>query len=441
VSNSIFEVNGKAYDSRSVALLGNATRTQPAMTVYPRPVRPSHQSSGVSMDGMVGPAQSKTAPRHVSAHQPQPTKTLMRQAVKAPQPGSLSAHRPLTVIAPPAAVAQRQLPQHPPVHQAAAPVTIAPKLSSSTIDPVRAQRARMAGRSTNVAHFRSGPQHAVPLQPQQQQVAHMPVVQPQAAQPQPHQPVAIAQHQPQQIHVQHPHPQAQAHTQSQPQPQQMQQQSMRSIAAARRPYAQPMQAVAQAQARPATHNEQQEEQDLFAQALAQAKSHEEPAHKESINKSVRRKGSKTRRIALIAGSLSLFVALSGFVAFQNRQQIQLQMASAKAGFAASTPLYMPQGYSLGNLSYASGSVATTFTNNGKPTFSITQKKSNWNSQTLLDNFVATSGDDYKGYQSNGRTVYIYGAGKATWVNGGIWYQIKGADKLSDEQLVKIATSM
>lgn len=424
MSNSIYEVNGKAYDSRSGALPGNTARTQPAMTVYPRPASPTRQAGG-SVDGMVSPAQrhtgqAKTAPHHVKAHQTQPTKTLMRQAVARPHPSSLhgGAHK----AAPASLHPQAPIQPHTPVS-----VNVAPKLSSTVIDPVRAQRARFAGRSNNVAHFRPAPQ---PSQAQAQQLASQPA-------PQPVQPAAVAA--PVQVRTQ-PHPVQPAHHPvaahpTQPQPQQPQQQSMRPIAAARRPYAQPAAPAA------ASRREQDEEQDLFAQALAQAKSHEEPEQRESAKKAVRRKGSKARRFAIASASLAVFVALSGFVAFQNRSQIQLQMASAKAGFAASTPLFMPPGYKLDSMTYATGSVATSYNSSGKAPFSITQKKSNWNSQTLLDNFVATSGDDYKGFQSNGRTVYIYGKGNATWVNGGIWYQIKGADKLSDEQLVKIATSM
>jgi len=424
-------VNGKEYDARSGALLGNASRTQPAKTIHPRTANPVHRAVGGSVDGMVNAVRQsaprqKTTPHHVNAHQLQPTKTLMRRAVTPPQPGALHpvSHKPVSKPISPVALQ--------PQAAAAVAVSVTPKLSSTSINPFRAQRATVANRSHNVAHFRSAPQAPTP---------HQVAVQPAIAQPIAQQPTPKPQLQPtytQPVQQLRPQPQVK------PQPvapvaiqaQQPRQQSMRPIAAARRPYAQPA-----APAAASNHNDQQEEQDLFAQALAQAKSHEQPEHRESAKKAVRRKGSKTRRFAIAGASLAVFVALSGFVAFQNRDQIQLQMASAKAGFAASTPLFMPPGYALDNMTYATGSVATSYNSAGKAPFSITQKKSNWNSQTLLDNFVATSGDDYRGFQSNGRTIYIYGKGNATWVNGGIWYQIKGADKLSDEQLVKIATSM
>lgn len=370
--NSIFELNGKAYDARSGALLGNAPRVPHTATVQHMPLRSAPSRHTASMDGMVAsPKLRLHTPKHVSAHQPQPTKTLMRQAVTPPHPGKLNiARQPASNVRPQAAVAP----------QAPAMAATVPKLSSAAIDPMRAHRARVVNRSQAVNHFRPAPtQH-------------------QAAQPLPQPEPTPAPLQPSQ----------QLHTPT--------------------------------RAQVASYDEQLE-QDLFEQALAEATSHEEPAPAESLSQSVKRKGSRSRRILAVVASLGVFVVLCGFVAYQNRQQIQLQMASAKAGFAASTPLYMPQGYTAGKMKYVSGSVATSFQANGKKPFIIIQKKSNWDSQTLLDSFVAVSNQDYRGFQSNGRTVYVIGKGQATWVNGGIWYQIKDANNLNDEQLVKIATSM
>lgn len=183
------------------------------------------------------------------------------------------------------------------------------------------------------------------------------------------------------------------------------------------------------------------EQDLFSQALARATSHEQPAPRESAAKAIKRKSKKHRQALGIVASLSVFLMLFGFIAYQNRDNIQLQIASARAGFSASTPLYKPDGYVLGKTTYGPGAVAVQYQHPNNQSFTLSQKKSNWDSQTLLENFVATSDEPYQGYQSNGRTVYVYGEGKATWVNGGIWYQIQGANELSDEQLVKIAASM
>lgn len=399
--NSIFELNGKAYDARSGAFLGAAARIPHTATVQAMPVKTVSHPPGVSIDGMRIPSQAKAHhASHVKAHQPQHTRTLMRHAVKPPHPGKLKSDPSATTGLHSQGALQ---------HKAAHTVVVTPKLSSTTIDPLRAHRARYANRSRSVEHFRPAAQ---------QSPGNIALVQPSL---QPAQPVK-----------------AQLATVSNPQPQLHHQQSSRHIAATRRPYDRSIQTPTPSQYE---EYDEQLEQDLFNQALAQATSHEQPAVDEPTIGAVRRKGSKARRVLAVATSLAVFVALCGLVAFQNRGQIQLQMASAKAGFAASMPLYMPQDYKVGEMSYVNGTVATNFEAKDKQPFVIVQKKSNWDSQTLLDNFVAVSNQDYRGFQSNGRTVYVIGKTSATWVNGGIWYQIKEASGFSDEQLVKIAASM
>lgn len=356
------------------------------------------------MDGIVTSSGQKPhhTASHVKAHRQQPTKTLMRHAVKPPHPGKL------------ASIASATNGAH--AHGALQPkathtATVAPKLSSAVINPQRAHRARYANRSQSVEHFRPA------VQPTQHSaLASAPVT---------------SSIQPAQPYTPQLAPISSLHLQSQ-----SRQQSSRPLAAARRPYRQP------ALAAPSQYDsDEQHEQDLFDQALAQAVSHEQPAVQEPVLRAARRKGSRARRVLALTASFAVFVALCGLVAFQQRHQIQLQMASAKAGFAASTPLYIPQDYKAGKMTYVNGTVATLFEAKDKQTFVIVQKKSNWDSQTLLDNFVAVSNQDYRGFQSNGRTVYVIGKSSATWVNGGIWYQIKEANNLDDEQLVKIAASM
>jgi hypothetical protein len=182
--------------------------------------------------------------------------------------------------------------------------------------------------------------------------------------------------------------------------------------------------------------------DIFAQALAHATSHQERSPKESKMNTAKRSGKRHRKVLGFAAGAAAFVLMCGFVAYQNKANIQLQLASAKAGFSASVPLYKPAGYTMNKLNYSTGAVAMAFQDNStNSAFNVTQKKSNWDSQTLLENFVATSNQPYQGYESAGRTIYVYGQGKATWVNGGIWYQIDGANNLSNEQIVKVAASM
>lgn len=406
--NRIFELNGKAYDALTGAMLGDAKRvanTAQANHVRHMDLKPVPR--GHSVDGIVAISSTKrrqaTTPQHVTAHQPQPAKTLMRRAVKPPlhskAVSGLQAQAALSPVKTKAAVN--------------------PKLSSDIVDPMRAHRANGVGRSQAVQHFTaakpaivSAPKPAIPAAPAVQ-TSDIKLI----------------------------HPPAKA---APVRPGQAANRRARSYATAlpsrRRAAAAPVVAASTYQQPVAAPQDNYDDDyDLFADALAHATSHEQTTPPGiPLSKSSRK---KRRQILSIAGSVAVFLLLVGFIAFQNKENIELQMASAKAGFSASAPLYKPAGYDLEKLSYASGSVASLYRSANKQTFTVLQKKSNWDSQTLLENFVATSNEDYQGYQSNGRTVYVYGDGNATWVNGGIWYQIKDTGDLPNEQLVKIAASM
>ena len=99
-------------------------------------------------------------------------------------------------------------------------------------------------------------------------------------------------------------------------------------------------------------------------------------------------------------------------------------------------------FSRGILKYAPGEVTLSFhSNTDDRHFSVIQRASNWDSQTLRDDFVANSGHAYHTLQAGGRTIYAFSQGNATWVNGGIWYQIIDNADLSTSQLLNLATSM
>lgn len=408
MSRKTFELNGKAYDALTGALLGDAPRasnaiaanSNPATTVAPgaQPIAEPALRHGVSVDGMVATkvATPHRTQQHVNARQPQPTKTLMRRGLKTPSLSAAAAPKPAlhgaTSLQP---------------KSVAAPAVVT-KLSSDVIDPRRARVAGSTGRHQAVRRFK-------PAAP----AANKPVQWGSALAP------AAAQIRPTSVHAA-PAVQPPAGRQT-----------SQFAAPTRRPATQ-MAAPAASLPAVSTNQDDEYEQDLFSQAIAHATSHQEPAP-EGIKLPGRAK--KRAQVFGIVASLAVFLLLIGFVAFQKQDDIKLQLASAKAGFSASAPLYKPDGYNLSDMKYASGSVASLYQRSQNQNFTITQKKSNWDSQTLLENFVATSNQDYQGFQANGRTVYVYGGNNATWVNGGIWYQIKATSGLSSEQLVRIAASM
>lgn len=180
--------------------------------------------------------------------------------------------------------------------------------------------------------------------------------------------------------------------------------------------------------------------DIFEQAIAYAKSHEQPSPKAAGHQKAKRSHRRQKKIAGVFASIAMLAALSGFIFWQNRADIELQLASARSGVPASMPAYKPTGYAVKGMTYSPGTVTIGFRSSAN-SFNVVQKTSNWDSETLLQNYVATSGQAYNAYSAAGRTVYVYGNDNATWVNGGIWYQINDQGQLSKDQLVNLATSM
>lgn len=184
--------------------------------------------------------------------------------------------------------------------------------------------------------------------------------------------------------------------------------------------------------------------DLLSNALDNAKSHEQapPKRVGRLHKLAKKNGSKSKFINVTAMLLSALIII-GFIAYQNVPNISIRLASAKTGVHASLPDYKPAGFTLGrSVQTSPGQVVISFRSNSDDrNFSIAQSTSNWNSDSLRDNFVASSGEQYQRITTtNGKTVYVYGDSNATWVDGGIWYKIEGNSALSSSQLLKIASS-
>jgi hypothetical protein len=177
--------------------------------------------------------------------------------------------------------------------------------------------------------------------------------------------------------------------------------------------------------------------DIFERALSQATAHQEPPFKPISH----RKFSKR-----IAGTLAVGVSLllvGGFLTYRNVPNIDLHLASARAGFTASLPGYQPAGFSLGPFTSAQGEVDVHFkSNSDQRAFTVTEKDSNWDSATLRDSYVITkAGQNYETINAGDSTIYVYGQNNATWVSGGVWYTIQTNGALSTQQLIQIANSL
>ncbi|MEK7594022.1 MAG: hypothetical protein AAB436_00060 [Patescibacteria group bacterium] len=327
-TNNIIEINGKRYDATTGNLLD-----APAKTTKPSPSRRS-------VDGV---KHSSRKPAHAKVHQPAPSQTLMRHAVKKPsQTAKTSKLR---------AQGHTESPAKLPV----AEITISKSIDR--LDTKRLQHAKKVHKSQLISRFgatvSTKPFVEVADKPADEPIAH----------------------------------------------------------------------------------KKSAQDELLERALENATGHEQKHKKQP-------KHSRAKRTAGIAGAMVLAIGVLGIVTTQNLPNARLQMASAKAGFDAALPEYRPAGYSMGKVNYSDGVVATQFNSNSdQRNYTITQKQTSWDSQALRDSFVAPADANYQTAEANGRTVYIYGEHNATWVNGGIWYQIQSNGSLSDRQLVDLASSL
>lgn len=181
----------------------------------------------------------------------------------------------------------------------------------------------------------------------------------------------------------------------------------------------------------------------FTNALQKANTHQNAKlAKPKLRARTAKKLGTTSRLITI-GSISLAVVLlAGFVAYQNVPNFAMRTAATRAGFSATLPGYTPSGFAMdGAIKASPGQVTVSFRSNSDDrSYQVDQKPSNWTSQSLLTNHVAVNNQAYQTYEEKGKTIYIYNGSDATWVNGGVWYQVNGQSSLNTDQLLQIANS-
>jgi hypothetical protein len=151
---------------------------------------------------------------------------------------------------------------------------------------------------------------------------------------------------------------------------------------------------------------------------------------------------RQRVVGIISATFAL-VLLGGYFTYLNMPALSVRVAAAQAGINANYPEYRPDGYSLaGPVAFSDGRVSMNFkANGGSHRFTVSQSKSGWNNEAVLDNYITPrAGSSYIPYTERGLTIYTYND-NAAWVNGGILYTIEGNAPLSSEQIRRIATSL
>lgn len=150
---------------------------------------------------------------------------------------------------------------------------------------------------------------------------------------------------------------------------------------------------------------------------------------------------RTYATGIVTAGLAALL-FGSFFAYQHVPQVALQVAERQAGIEGKLPQTL-SGYSMKKpIQYSNGQITISFASNSdNRSYTVAERTSNWNSEALRINFVATKSVDYESMLDRGRTIFFYGGNNATWVDGGIWYEVEGNESMSKSQLLQIIASL
>ncbi|MBO7132056.1 hypothetical protein J6V85_02215 [Candidatus Saccharibacteria bacterium] len=156
---------------------------------------------------------------------------------------------------------------------------------------------------------------------------------------------------------------------------------------------------------------------------------------------------KTERMRFGFGRVMLALtcaaaAVFAIVYFVSLNMPDVQFRATAVQLNATYPNYLPRNYSPTEIASENNMTTLSFENHTtKERFSITEERSSWDSNSLLNNYVKKEyGENYTTVREQGLTIYI-GDNKATWVNGGVVYKLKiQKGSLTKKQISSIAVS-
>lgn len=183
---------------------------------------------------------------------------------------------------------------------------------------------------------------------------------------------------------------------------------------------------------------------VFSHRIIDANTHSSPKlKKEKLHKRIANKIRVNPKFISVGAACLAIMFLVSFLVYQNIPSVAMRVAANKAGFNGHLPNNIPSGFAFtGPINASRGSIVINYKSNSDDRkFYITQKSSDWSSESLLTNYLMTSNLRYQTYHDKGLTVFIYGGGNATWVDKGIWYQLAGKGSLSSDQILALAGSM
>jgi len=102
----------------------------------------------------------------------------------------------------------------------------------------------------------------------------------------------------------------------------------------------------------------------------------------------------------MVAAVAVVTVMAGYIWQNNYPKMSIKTASSKAGIEANLPSYVPSNYKSRHISRICPREVTLSFNasNHDPGFQISQRHTDWDSGSLLDNFVAKASSHYQAVQ-------------------------------------------
>lgn len=140
-------------------------------------------------------------------------------------------------------------------------------------------------------------------------------------------------------------------------------------------------------------------------------------------------------------SVIALVLLGAYLWQVNYPNFALRLAAMRAGVTSGMPGYVPTGWSEAKeVKTSQGTLSYSITK-GDEKLTITEAKTSWDSQAVLEQHVLKDSTDYLALQAQGLTIYMYGKNQAAWVNHGSFYTMTGENQINQDDMIRIATSL
>ncbi len=145
-------------------------------------------------------------------------------------------------------------------------------------------------------------------------------------------------------------------------------------------------------------------------------------------------------VALVLGVIAA-IMLGAYLWQANYPALALKLAGMRSGVNVAIPAYLPTGWSLSRQVSASDGTISYKVAKGGQSFNVTEQQTQWDSQALLEQYVLPKTSDYLALQAEGLTIYVYGDNQAAWISNGMIHKLEGQHGLSQDEIIRIATSL